>query len=101
LALPDLRSWPELLAQFNTFQDAITFFRPKIAPFLLICTTIFWYHRYKSAVINELNQINEAFEEDRSPRYFGNIEGHKLIPYVGYMLVLTFIALVLVAPYIW
>lgn len=100
LALPDFRNWPEFLSQFGNVGDAIVFFRPKIPAILLISVTIFWFYRYKDAVIKELSQINEIFEEEHAPKYFGHIEGHRLIPLVGYLLVATYCALVLAAPHI-
>jgi hypothetical protein len=100
LALPDFRNWPQFLSQFGSIRDAMDFFRPKIPAMLLIGTTIFWFYQYKGAVIKELNQINETFEEQHAPKYFGHIEGHRLIPVVGYVLVGTYCALVLAAPHI-
>jgi|tagenome__1003787_1003787.scaffolds.fasta_scaffold20535397_1 hypothetical protein len=101
LALPDLRDWPKLVSGFSTYSDAFDFFKPKLLPFLLILVRIFWYYRYKDAVLNELNLIDEAFEENHSPVYLGRIERHRIIPYVGYILVLTYIGLILAAPYVW
>ena len=66
----------------------------------LIATTIYWFYRYKEAVIKELTQLNEIFQEERAPQYYRNIEGYKLIPVIGYLLVGTYIALVLAAPHI-
>jgi hypothetical protein len=100
LALPDFRGWPQFLSQFNSVQDAVDFFRPKIPAILLIGTTIFWFYRYKGAVTNELGQINDIFEEEHAPKYFGNIEEHQLIPLIGYLIVGTYCALVLAAPHI-
>jgi hypothetical protein len=102
LALPDLnaRTLPAFLAQFHSVDDAITFFSPRIAPLLLILTTIYWYYRYRGAVINELNLINDAFEESHAPRRVGSLDSYRLIPFIGYALVGTFIILILLAPYI-
>src|SRR5712664_3254336 len=82
LALPDLnvRTVPEFFLQFESFTDFINFAVPKAAPFLLICTTIYWYYRYKGAVTKELGIINDVFEEDHAPIRLEGLDQYRLIP---------------------
>ena len=103
LALPEyfsLKTLPDLINKFQNLQYLSDFMYPKIAPLSLIITTIFWYYRYKAAVINELILIDEIFEEEHAPRRLASLDYHKIIPLIGYVLVLTYCALILLAPYI-
>jgi hypothetical protein len=47
LALPDLTvgTLPSFFMGFGSLANFTDFAVPKTAPFLLICTTIFWYYR--------------------------------------------------------
>jgi hypothetical protein len=62
---------------------------------MLICTTIFWYYSYKGAVLNEIDLVDDVFSTKRKPSHFGSLVGAKIIPVVGYALVITFAILVL------
>src|SRR4051812_10386095 len=77
LSLPELtaKSLNQFAAQFSTFADFRLFFEPKIAPLLLIAVTVFWYYRYKGAVINELGLVDDAFDADHAPRRVGMLDG--------------------------
>jgi hypothetical protein len=102
LALPELNAntLPQFLMQFGNITNFISFAGPKAAPFLLICTTIFWYYRYKGAAIKEMNLIGDVFEEDRAPIRLEGLDQYRLIAVIGYVLVGTYCALILLAPYL-
>jgi hypothetical protein len=102
LALPDptVKTLADFLRQFDNAADALRYFEPKIAPFVLICVTIFWYYRYKGAVITELGLVDTIFEENHAPISLEKLDWHRFIPFIGYLLVATYCALILLAPYI-
>jgi hypothetical protein len=98
LAIPSdlsLKSLPSYLEQLPNLPDAIQGLSNKIPAIFLAFTTVFWYQQYKSAVAKELDLVDGIFSDKNKPTYFGNLIGHRGIPLLGYVLVVTYAVLIL------
>ena len=102
VAVPD---WPkipnlEYWKQFGTVQDAFRDFAPRIAPLLLAGVTIYWYYRFKTSALKELDQIDRLFDDETTPIHTANIAWARVLPFMGYMIVGVFCVLVFSTPYL-
>jgi hypothetical protein len=98
LALPSDLSFNTLqsyLSNLPKLIQALTISPKRIPAALLALTTICWYYLYKGAVLNEIDLVGEMFSESNKPEHFGSLIGHEKIYILGYVIVATFIMMIL------
>lgn len=102
LSLPDfsVKNIPGFIEQFQSLDDFLKFLQPKIMPLILIGVTILWYSLYKNAVVKEIYLVADAFDKEGAPEKFASLDNRWMIPGVGYVIVLAFCALILMAPHL-
>ena len=75
--------------------QALTISPQRIPAALLAITTVLWYYLYKGAALNEIDLVDEMFSESNKPEHFGSLIGHEKIYILGYVIVATFILMIL------
>jgi hypothetical protein len=98
LTLPADLSFPAIQTYISNppkLAQALTISWQRAPAALLSITTVCWYYLYKGAVLNEIDLVDEMFSDSNKPEHFGSLIGHEKIYVLAYIIVATFILLIL------